>query len=338
MNDISMVIAPVSEASPCGPNVYEDQGIDGALQRLVEAAMGGAQVSAVEGERKEGGAPNGLAAWREVEAVSLETFRETKHLELAWYFFLSQGYLRGLEGLTDGLDIMSQLLSRFAVDLHPAEPDDDFNFRKRVLDRLTEKAVVLALDQVRITEGRQTGSYTFSDYRKARAGTGPDPKLIEQGFADTIKERPSYYDEILRQAAELRGALERLEKAAGYSFESYTVPLAPLKQSLSELEAAVSAFGGPLPEAGESPAADSAAGGTPGAARSADGLASREDVVRLLGRIIQFYQKFEPTSPVPIMLERAQRVATMDFKEIVREFNLSGSPSIQDVLGWKNDF
>jgi predicted component of type VI protein secretion system len=160
--------------------------------------------------------------------------------------------------------------------------------------------------------------------------------LIEQSFADTVKERPLYYDGILRDVSELKDAIARLEKAAGYAFDSYDVPLAPLKKNLAEFEAALSVFGGPLPDADSALAIDPAP--APGILRQAGGLATREDVVHQLGRIIQFYQKFEPTSPVPIMLERAQRVATMDFKEIVKEFNLSGSPSIQDVLGWKSDF
>ena len=68
-----------------------------------------------------------------------------------------------------------------------------------------------------------------------------------------------------------------------------------------------------------------------------DQINSREDVVKTLAKIILFYTKNEPTSPVPIMLERAQRVATMDFKQIVQEFNLTATPSIQEVLGWKTE-
>lgn len=336
MNDIAMVIAPVSPESPCGPNVYEE-GIDGELARLLVSATGGEQLHAVEGQRKEGGGPVGLAAWRKIEEMVLETFRETKHLELAWYLILSQGHLRGIEGLTDGLYVMTQLLTEFPDTLHPAEPDDDFDYRKRVLDRLVEKPVTLALDHVRISDGRQTGAFTLLDYRTAYAGTGPDPKLIEQSFVETVKEKPLYYEELARNVAELRGELGRLEVAVKNAFVSYDIPLAAFRTALSELEAAVSAFGGAPQEQGGAATPNSPSGSAPVAARLTDGLATREDVVRLLGRIIQFYQKSEPTSPVPIMLERAQRVAIMDFKEIVKEFNLSGSPSIQDVLGWKSE-
>jgi len=311
MNDIAMVIAPVSPESPCGPNVYEE-GTDGELARLLVSAIGGEQLHAVEGQRKEGGGPEGLAAWRKIEEMVLE-------------------------GLTDGLYVITQLLTEFPDTLHPEEPDDDFDYRKRVLDRLAEKAVTLALDHVRISDGRQTGAFTLLDYRTAYAGTGPDPKLIEQSFAETVKEKPSYYEELARNAADLRGELGRLEEAVGNAFTSYNIPLATFRTALTELEAAVSTFGGAPPEQGGASTPNSPAGSAPVAARPADGLATREDVVRLLGRIIQFYQKSEPTSPVPIMLERAQRVAIMDFKEIVKEFNLSGSPSIQDVLGWKSE-
>lgn len=337
MNEVAFVISPISPDSPCGPNVYDDRGIDGELQRLVESAMGADQMSAVEGERRDGGKPVGAAAWREVESLALETFRETKHLELAWYFMLSQGHLRGLEGLTDGLDIITQLLTRFPVDLHPLEPEDDFKYRRLSLDRMAEKPVAMVLDLVKITEGRQTGAYSLMDYRKAHLGLGMDPKVLEQSFAETVKEKPSFYEDVSGSADALRAAMIRLEKAAGDRFASYQVPLAELKGKLIELESAIEAFGGPPAESGDSELEMAAPGTRAGATKSDGSLASREDVVRLLTKIIQFYQKFEPTSPVPFMLERASRVVTMDFKEIVGEFNLSGNPSIQEVLGWKNE-
>ncbi len=336
MSDISLVLAPISPESPCGEDTFDN--ISGLLHKLVSAGMGEESISAVEGERRDSSSPSGMAAWRELDDMVLEGFGETKHLELAWYLLVAQAHLKGLPGLMDGLDVINNLLANFWEEVYPVEPEEEYEYRRLALDRLAEKPVLAAVDQVRVVEGRQTGNFTLGDFRSARDGSGVDFKLIEQGLAETVKDKPSYYDDLAVQANEARGAIARLEATVGEHFPSYKVPLDGLKKRLGELEAAISGFSGvPMAEAaGEE--GEVSGGGASAAQRAPDALNSREDVVRLLGKIIQFYQKNEPTSPVPVLLERAQRVVTMDFKEIVAEFNLSGNPSIHEVLGWKQDF
>lgn len=338
MSDIGQAIAPVSQESPCGPNVYEDQDIGGArLQPLVDSALGSGRMGAVDGERRESDSPSGIAAWRKIEEIAYQTFRETKHLELAWYFLLCQGHLRGLEGLADGFDVMSQLLSRYPQDLHPAEPDDDYEWRRVVLDRLTDPALLLALDAVPVAEGRVSGSFNLAAYRKSVSGEGVDFREIEQGYAETVKERPTYYQQLADHCAALRESITRLSKVVAESFQSYEAPVKPLESRLAELESVAGNFGAVPAAAATEGEVSTGAAKPASAAAGPEGISSREDVVRMLNRIVQFYQRTEPTSPVPLMLERAQRVAMMDFKEIVKEFNLSGSPSIQDVLGWRDE-
>ncbi len=332
-----MALAPISPDTPCGDDTFDN--ISGLLDKLASAGMGEESMSAVEGEKRDSSGPTGMAAWRELDGMVLEAFGETKHLELVWYLLVAQAHLRGLGGLTDGLDVINNLLGNFWEQVYPTEPEDDHEYRRLALDRLGEQAVLAAVDEVRVVEGRQTGAFTLGDFRKSHDGKGADTKLIEQGFAETVKDKPTYYDDLAVQANETRGAIARLEESVAERFSSYQVPLGPLKKRLGELEAAISGFSGvPLMESVQGGQGAGAPGGGGPAPKAADALNSREDVVRVLAKIIQFYQKNEPTSPVPILLERAQRVATMDFKEIVKEFNLSGSPSIQEVLGWKDDF
>lgn len=337
MSDISLVLAPISPDLPCGEDTFDN--LSGLLYKLASAGMGEEGESTVEGERRDSSAPTGMGAWRELDEMVLEAFRETKHLELAWYLLLAQGHLRGLAGLIDGLDVINNLILEFWNSVYPTEPEDDFEIRRLALDRLADPAVLSIIDGVRVVEGKQAGNFTLEDLGRSRSGSGADPRLMEQGFAETVKEKPSYYDELAVLANELSETITRLEASIRERFSSYQAPLGPLRKRLAELGAAISGFSGvALVEAGGAADGEEAPGGGAGpVSRAADAIGSREDVVRLLAKIIQFYQKSEPTSPVPIMLERAQRVAIMDFKEIVREFKLSGSPSIQEVLGWKDD-
>lgn len=48
-------------------------------------------------------------------------------------------------------------------------------------------------------------------------------------------------------------------------------------------------------------------------------IQSREDVVRALDRICEFYARTEPSSPVPMLLQRARRLVDKSFLEVLRD-------------------
>ena len=65
---------------------------------------------------------------------------------------------------------------------------------------------------------------------------------------------------------------------------------------------------------------DSAAQGggrAPRAAAITGDVASRDDVIRMIDKILAYYQRYEPSSPVPMLLERAKRLAPMSFMEVM---------------------
>jgi type VI secretion system protein ImpA len=46
---------------------------------------------------------------------------------------------------------------------------------------------------------------------------------------------------------------------------------------------------------------------------------TREDVVRALDQIIGYYERHEPSHPLPIVMKRAKRLVTMSFLEIMKD-------------------
>jgi type VI secretion system protein ImpA len=84
---------------------------------------------------------------------------------------------------------------------------------------------------------------------------------------------------------------------------------------------------------GDAPAPTEAAGGGEvgggdlggGVAVSRGGVAlngeisSRADVLRVLDKICEYYDQFEPASPVPIFMKRAKKLVTMSFVDVIRE-------------------
>jgi type VI secretion system protein ImpA len=79
----------------------------------------------------------------------------------------------------------------------------------------------------------------------------------------------------------------------------------------------------PLSEAlpGREPVAERVRSGNGSAAGQplAGEITSREEVIRLLDIACEYFHRYEPSSPVPLLLERAKRLISKDFIEILRD-------------------
>ena len=49
-----------------------------------------------------------------------------------------------------------------------------------------------------------------------------------------------------------------------------------------------------------------------------DAIESREDVIRTLDQICAYYKRHEPSSPLPILINRAKRLVAKDFIDIIK--------------------
>jgi type VI secretion system protein ImpA len=90
----------------------------------------------------------------------------------------------------------------------------------------------------------------------------------------------------------------------------------------------------PNGQAGE-PVPSPATVGSPAAPRQ--GVDGREDVLRLLDQVLDYYRRREPSSPVPLLLQRARRLVPMSFVEAMRELAPSGVDELVRVAGHLED-
>lgn len=75
------------------------------------------------------------------------------------------------------------------------------------------------------------------------------------------------------------------------------------------------------------PAAVAAAAGPPGA------INSRSDVEAALDRIVAFYERTEPSSPIPHVTRRLRRMVAMDFLQLMEEVAPSGLKEFRNIAG-----
>ncbi len=64
---------------------------------------------------------------------------------------------------------------------------------------------------------------------------------------------------------------------------------------------------------------------------------SPEDVTRMLDHIMDYYARCEPSSPLPILLERAKRLVNADFLTIIEDMAKEGLDEVRQIGGLKSD-
>ena len=56
-----------------------------------------------------------------------------------------------------------------------------------------------------------------------------------------------------------------------------------------------------------------------GRRRASGAIRSRQDAIRALDAVAEFFRQNEPSSPVPLFLERAKRLVSKDFLEVLAD-------------------
>jgi type VI secretion system protein ImpA len=60
---------------------------------------------------------------------------------------------------------------------------------------------------------------------------------------------------------------------------------------------------------------------------------TRADALLLLKKVIEYYQNMEPNSPIPLLLNRAVRMAQMNFLELLESMVPEALPHGKEILG-----
>jgi type VI secretion system protein ImpA len=339
--DVAKLLAPVSPDSPCGENLEYDA--DYAAMELASAGKPDQQFgnTVIPGEE-----PN----WIEVKQLALGLFQRSKDLRIALNLTRACTSTGGLPGLADGLAVISGLVSTYWQEVHPQlDPDDgnDPTFRLNAIASLCDPLATLKIVQGAVlVSSRGMGKFSYRDVQVATgelpplAGVGKvEQSSIDGAFADCD---PGDLVATARAGKAAQDHLRQLDKDLGDKVGVSTAPpLTPLADLLKginrlfdqklksrglSLEEEAAAGASPEPTADEEPVGGNGQAAAPAVSRKATAaptltgdITSREDVIRALDKICDYYKRYEPSSPVPLFLNRAKRLASKSFLEILRD-------------------
>ncbi len=319
MLDIEGLLAPVSVGIPAGENL-EYAEVD-QLERLALGTRGvydpstQEEVGAVEPD------------WRQVRDSAIGLFARTKDLRVCVLLTFALLRLEGWSGLAAGLTLIEGLLERYWDGVYPPldkEAGDDPIDRLNVLANLTDPERSLPMFRATvILESREVGRYTLRDLDLAQGrlpvseGTrAPSLELLAAAWLKGVDEhnrlRQSGVEQALRAVKAInQGFQDRCGQSPGLD------AIGQLLWRLKEFYGSVVSQGEPtetvVEPAGEYLQAQTVAAGRAGS------LSSRAEAVRLLKQVSEFLKRTEPCNPAPIFIDRAARLAELDFVGIVKE-------------------
>jgi type VI secretion system protein ImpA len=327
-------LRPVSNDSPAGDDLEYDPGY-GELER----AARGKEERESAGKKLEAEPPK----WSDVADAATELLGRTRDLRIAVYLTHAALNLEGLAGFGSGLRLINGLLDQFWDTVHPQldkDDNDDPTLRVNSLAPLDSRAGVLqTLARVPLVESPKAGRFSLRDLRlvsgeakPSGAEKVPDAGLIEAAFLDCPIERLTATATSVTEAiATVDAILALLRDRVGHE-------RAPTFENLaSELRAMQVALAPRLERRGvgeAGAAAAGAAGAAAGAAVAVVGeIRTRDDAVRILDNLVDYFRRNEPSSPVPMLLQRAKRLIAKDFMEILRDLTPDGVSQAELIGG-----
>jgi type VI secretion system protein ImpA len=344
MINVDDLLKPVADDKPCG----EDFTYHPSFQNLETLSRGKPETQFSEAEEPD---------WKEVRDAALEVLGQSKHLTAGVILTVSLVKIGGLEGLRDGLATIRGITEKFWNDVYPKlDPDDnnDPTERLNILNNLSSAGepykFTSHVRQIVVCESPAMGRITLGQVIAAKdkaakpdgkeGGSDPDMNQIQAAFRDagpeTAKTTLSLVTETISHAQGIEGFLDSTIGAGrGVNFES-------LDKLLEEMKRAVEPFAADGEGSAEVPASHgrAATGGPSGGrsvARSGPGMSgaiqSRADVIKALDLICDYYRENEPSSPVPLILQRAQRLVDKDFMTIMSDLTPDALSQLQVITG-----
>lgn len=338
---VDSLLEPISAENPCG----EDIGYDPQFIELDTMLQGKPETQFAAAEEPD---------WKAITERCLELFGRSRDLRVALRLSLALLKTEGIPGFRDGLLLIKGLIERYWEPVFPRLDPDDGNDpleRVNILSSLATPAgtfgdplqILARLRQAPLTDSPQMGRISMADIERSVAGAATEgaevltSSQIQGAFRSTPPERlREIYDAVTGAQGAVKELDDLLTKAVG---SGNAVAFDPLAASLKEIQKVLAPHAAPN-EAAQA-AGDSAAT-VDGAAHSDEpgisgSIRSRQDVIRVLDQICEFYRRTEPSSPVPLMLQRARRLVDMDFVQLLTDLAPESLNQINVIAGIRSD-
>jgi type VI secretion system protein ImpA len=265
--------------------------------------------------------------WRDIRDRSLEAMKKSKDFRLLTHLASAVVRTDGFAEFVQTLTVGARWLDSWVETVFPLV-DEDGILRRSALNGFADRmAVVDGVRRAPILVHRQLGSVSMRDIEivtghliPAEGETGAvSAQQLEGLFAATSVEELRALRDQLNEAVTSLKSMEtavslRSGTQAAPDFTTLAVPLARTLKRVSDHLATR-----PDAAAEATPGATTAGGAEAAAVVAVGTVRNRQDATRALDAVAAFFRTNEPSSPIPLLIERAKRLVAKDFLEVLAE-------------------
>ena len=306
-SELDVLKAPTAADGPCGPSLEDSPEL---------AAFNGLRVFG------QGAAWEQPPDWRALRSRSLETLARSKDIRILAHLGAALLRTDGIAAFLATLEITAGWLEEFWDAVYPGLEEDGI-FRRNALSCFADRiAIIDAVRRAPLVANRQLGAFSLRDHELAQGTLQATEADGQVAGAAQIAAAFAAMDaaELTTLVAQVDAALGALKRIDAKTREAIGVEGTPDLQPLGQQLQRVQVF---LKEQlGTHAGAESAAEGDSGAAAGGGvggPVRSRQDAIRALDAVAQFFRQTEPSSPVPLFVERAKRLVAKSFLEVLED-------------------
>jgi type VI secretion system protein ImpA len=346
MLDLTGPLPDISADEPAGPNLE----FDSAFAELEREAQGkpeqqyGTTIVAAED-------PD----WKVVVASAWTLLERTYDLRIMALLAVGRLQREGVQGYAETLGLIRQVLEQRWVQVHPQldpEDDNDPTLRGNALLGIAHPGRVLRfLRLMPLARSVRAGTVCWRDIAVAHGTIEAEEGTVK--MADSVITaafRESDPAAITALQAALAAAIDHavaipaiFDQEAGYGTGPEFTDLIKLLRDMQRMVASfadvAAADTGAEPEDVAGMPMQGGSDGVAAPSRSGVSIASitsvnnRSDAVRLVELAIDYYERNEPSSPLPLLLRRACRLADKGFLDLVRDLAPDGLGQAERIGG-----
>ncbi|WP_237932238.1 type VI secretion system protein TssA [Buttiauxella sp. S19-1] len=342
LSDITAMLVPISPEKPAGENLEYEQVFEDIRQARESDPNYMPQDEWSVKEPKK-------ADWNRVRTLCEKALREkTKDLQIACWFVEALCYQQGLKGLIDGIEFLSEFISRFWFQCWPSLEEEGATLRRSRLLRLDKDLSQQLLCQPLLSQPNTSLIFwrqiLIFEHKINSQPVSRDDLIRQEGdlTMESFNLRSMHFSsiEIGQQASRVDvvgAAIAQLEaRYLSLSQNQETELFSQTSQTLADITDYLQRLTQhtiPLPDQAitlEPLVGDDITLSEDAWRRCEPQTMSRELAISQMLAIAGYFRQTEPSSPVPFLMERAARWATMTLQEWLAEM-INDSNSIHDI-------
>jgi type VI secretion system protein ImpA len=357
--DVEALLAPIPGENPAGESLQ----YQGTHDEIREARRADDDLEQGDWKRD-----LKVADWRQVSSLAIDALSEkTKDLQICAWLTEALVKLHGLAGLRDGLRLMRGLHERFWDHLYPEIDEEDLDARANALS-LMDRQAAIAIKEVQITNASSAANFSYLQYEDSkqydipedvssleaeqrerieilRAQIAEEHKLTTEDWAKAkASTRRAFFEDVQALLDECWDEYQSLDAVMDEKFGRQTPGLGELKKTLDAIRSLIGnivkekRISEPYPH--ELEQSDNAAGEEEDDSSSAavgpvTAIKARQDALRRLGEVADYFRRNEPHSPVSYLVQRAikwgQMPLEMWLEDVIKDGLVLGS--LRETLG-----